>query len=260
MKTTIARILILSLGVCLVFATARPGSAEQETDAAKKLLVGSVEAMGGADMMSGWTTRIQKGLHTAVWPGWGTLKADCSEFVKKPDKMKIDRDFSVYNHPFFFVYYYNGGEAWMMVNLGVRQNPRYTSELTDKMKKVDGLPYYLSECDTFFLVPEVPDDSLVTASAIERVGVMDAGDTVLIDLDKGTRLPTRMIIEGGSQHILFADYRSLNGHVVPFHVTIYENGAMVEDFVWEEVTFDEPIDDAIFEEHRPPPKKEAAGG
>lgn len=80
---------------------------------------------------------MKEGLHTAIWEGWGTLKADAGRFVKKPDKMKLDQYFSAYDHPFFFAYYYNGGDVWAMVNLGVRQHPRYTQRMTKAMKRVD---------------------------------------------------------------------------------------------------------------------------
>ncbi len=247
-KTAIANALL----ICLVILVTSPVQAEQGADAAKKLLLESLEAMGG-EKVAGWETRVETGLLTTHWEGWGELRAECGRWVKKPDKMKIDQDFSAYNHPFFFTYYYTGGDVWAMVNLGVRQNPRYTTRLTDLMKKVDGLSYSVTECDTFFAVPEIPDDSLISAADIERVGVVDNGDTVLIDIDRKTHFLRRTIDKDGSQTLL-EDYRSVNGRMVSFHVVTYENGKMSSEYVWAEIKFDEPVDDTIFEEYRPPPE------
>lgn len=238
--------------ICLVILVASPIQADEGADSAKKLLLESLETMGG-EKVAGWETRVEKGLLTAHWEGWGTLRADCGRWVKKPDKMKIDQDFSTYNHPFFFAYYYNGGEVWAMVNLGVRQHPRYTARMTDAMNKVDGLSYFVSECDTFFLVSELPGDSLISAADIERVGVVDDGDTVFVDIDRKTRFLRRTIDKDGS-HTLLDDYRTVGGRMVPFHVVTYENGKKSSEYVWEAIKFDEPIDDAVFEEYRPPPE------
>ncbi len=243
-----------ALLICLVIVVTSPVQAEQGADAAKKMLLESLEAMGGENAAR-WETRVETGLLTTHWEGWGALRADCGRWVKKPDKMKIDQDFSAYDHPFFFTYYYNGGEVWAMVNLGVRQNPRYTTRMTDAMKKVDGLSYFVSECDTFFVVAEIPGDSLIAAADIERVGVVDNGDTTFIDLDRKTHLLRRTIDKDGS-HTILEDYRSIDGRMVAFHVVTYEDGKVSSEYVWETVKFDEPIEDAIFEEYRPPPEDE----
>ena len=49
--------------------------------------------------------------------------------------------------------------------LGVRQHPRYTARMTDAMNRVDGLSYFLSACDTFFVVADIPGDSLIEAAS-----------------------------------------------------------------------------------------------
>ncbi len=96
----------------------------------------SVEALGGMEKAAGWKTSVSTGLMTTNWPGWGDLKADCTYFVQKPDMMVLDQDYSVYDHPFFFRYTYNAGEAWVMVNLNVRQSPRYTEMLEKGLRTV----------------------------------------------------------------------------------------------------------------------------
>ena len=247
-KVKLVTALLISLAILVI----SPGRAEQGGDAARQRLLESLEAMGG-EKIAAWETRIETGRLTSNWEGWGTLRANCGRWVKKPDKMKLDQDYSAYDHPFFFAYYYNGGEVWAMVNLGVRQHPRYTARMTDAMKKVDGLSYFVSECDTFFEVPEVPGDSLIPAADIHRVGVVDNGDTTFIDIDRNTHLMRRTIDSSGS-HTLLEDYRSINGRMVAFHVVTYQNGTVSSEYVWEDIRFDEPIDDAIFEEYRPPPE------
>ncbi|NIO02187.1 MAG: hypothetical protein GTO42_08600 [Candidatus Latescibacteria bacterium] len=247
----------VSVSVCIIMAAliAQFGHATDESGDAKELLSKAVKAIGGEKKACGWTTRVDKGKLTSIRPGWGTLHANCTQHIKKPDKLKIDQDFSAYDHPFFMVYYYNGGEAWLMVNLGVRQHPYYTKQLGKHMRTIDGPAYYLTECDTFFIVPDVPEDSLVTAADVHRVGVVDNGDTVLFDLDKKTFLPVRRIEENRTTHVLLDDYRKTGGVNMPYHVTMYQGGILVAEYHWDEIKFNEKIDDAIFEEHRPEPKE-----
>lgn len=235
-----------------------PGCAPQEKDPAKRQLSKAVKTLGGLDKTRGWTTRIERGILTQVRPGWGTLKADCAFYVKKPGKLKMDQDFSAYDHPFYFEYYYNGGDAWAVVNANTHQNPRITANLEEFMKDVDGLPYYYEMCDTFFLGGEIADDSLFAGSTIARVGCVHEGDTVLFDISAKSNLPVRIIKQGGATHIILDDYRKTGGIKAPFHRTMYENGTMTSDYVWQEVLFDEEIDETLFEENRPP-KEETSG-
>ena len=247
------RMLLVSMCFLLVFVVLQTGCAEKETDPVKALVAQSVKAMGGEKKATAWQTRVDRGHLTTHWEGWGDLQADCTQSIKKPDKMKIDQDFSAYDHPFFFAYYYNAGDVWVMVNLGTRQSERHTKRMTKTMRTVDGLAYYLTACDTFYAVPGVPDDSLVVAADIDRIGFVDQGDTVLFDLSKETHLPVRRVEENGALHVLFDDYRKTRGVKMPYHVTVYQGGNKSAEYVWEEIVFNETIDDAIFDEYRPPP-------
>jgi outer membrane lipoprotein-sorting protein len=243
--------LMLSAALALFFQIA---SAEPP-NAAKDLLSRSVAAMGGVQAATVWHTRIDTGLLQVDWPGWGHLKANCKRYFKKPDKMKIDRDFSAYDHPFFFTYYYNGGEGWMMVNLGVRQSPRYTKEFARQMRTIDGPAYYLTKCDTFFPVTNVKDDSLLSASDIDRIGVVDKGDTVLFDINKKSLLPMRRIQDSGTTDIIMEDYRDTGGIKMPYHLTVYQRGRKTTEYTWNKIEFNKDIPDSIFEEYRPSKKK-----
>jgi hypothetical protein len=241
--------------VLLLAGVASVGASEPGDDA-RTLLQHSAQAIGNQSQpgISRWKTRVDRGIMLAHWEGWGDLTADASRYVKLPDKMKLDQDFSAYDHPFFFTYYYNGGEVWAVVNLGVRQHPRYTEQMKAAMRNVDEMAYYLSECDTFFVVPDVPDDSLFTGSAIVRVGIVDNGDTVLVDLDRKTTLPVRRFSDKGATVTVMADYRETGGVWMPFRLDLYQDGVKTTEYTWKSITFDEPIDDAVFEEYRPPVK------
>jgi hypothetical protein len=227
------------------------GCEKEEIDPAKQPIARAIKAIGGMKRASGWTTRTEKGLLKVNWPGWGHLQADCSRFVKKPDKIKIDRDFSAYDHPFFQNYYYNAGEGWYMVNLNSRQSPQITERLKVVLERIDDIAYYAANCDTFFLVPDVPDDSLLAGATFERVGCIHDSDTVFYDIDRDTHLPVRKIEDGTTVSIL-EDYRKTCGLKVPFMVTIYENGRKSQEYIWKEITFNKEISDDIFEEYRPP--------
>lgn len=247
--------IIIPMFICIVvvLSVILAGCAkEEETDPARALVSKSVNALGGEKRTRGWNTRIEKGLFETHWPGWGDLKASCTRIVKKPNKLKIDRDFSAYDHPFFQTYFYSGGEAWMIINLNTRQYPTLASNLEGYLERVDGLPYYYTECDTFFLETEIPDDSLFTGSALDRVSVIHEGDTLLYDLDKQTHLPVRIIESDGAQHTILEDYKKVSGMKVPFHITVFNNGAKQAEYTWEDIQFNKKVDDAVFEEGRPP--------
>jgi hypothetical protein len=200
-----------------------------------------------------WTTRVEKGLHIA-WntEGWGTLKADYTRSVKKPDKLKIDQDNSAYDHPFFRMYYYNGGDAWYMTNLIPGRNPQVTANMKALVERVDGIAYYLAACDTFFGVAQVPGDSLLPGQGLARAGCVLRGDTTLFDVDAKTHILARRIENKGARFYILEDYRDVKGHAVPFHITVYDGGKKTNEFLWREITFDERLDDAMFDENRPP--------
>ena len=97
-ETRIKRIFVAIALIVLLLPAA--GSAEGG-EAAKGLLLQSVEAMGGMTAATGWTTMVQKGILHQFQPGWGNLTADCIRHVKKPGMIRDERDFSAYDHPFF---------------------------------------------------------------------------------------------------------------------------------------------------------------
>jgi hypothetical protein len=251
-----AFVLAVTVIVSGLLVSSPTGAFADETPG-KKLLEKSVKAMGGEKKCASWKTMVETGELTVHWPGWGSPRAIATRSVKQPDKMVLDQDFSAFDHPFFFTYYYNAGDVWAIVNLGVRQHPRYTSFMTRAMKDTRGVYYYVANCDTFFVVPEVPDDSLVVGSTIDRVGIVEEGDTIIVDLDKETHLPVRQIIDGGSQHVLFDNWKQIDGLKRPFHLTVYQNGAISAEYTWEKIEFDVPLADDLFEENRPP--KNASG-
>ncbi len=250
MKRTFDRsIIFLALAVPLLAALAS-AAVRAEEPGAKALLERASKALGEDKT---WTTRLERGIHIA-WdtPGWGTLKADYLRAVKKPDKVKIDQDNSAYDHPFYRTYYCNGGDAWYVVNLNVGRSPNVAANMKSLLERVDGVAFYLSACDTFFSIPAVPDDSLLAGEGLLRAGCVLAGDTVLWDVDAKTGAPARRIERKTNRVFILEDYRRIGERLVPFHVTVYAGGAKAEEFLWESVTFDETIEDAVFEENRPP--------
>ncbi len=245
--------------LCLTFflSALQTGCTKEEADPAKRMLSKAVKSMGGMKKAQGWSTRIEKGILISVRPGWGTMKANCTRTVEKPDKVKIDYDYSAYDHPFYQTFYYNGGDAWYVVNLNTRQHPRITSQLQEFMERVDGLAYYLAECDTFFQVVHVPPDTLLEGLPIERAGCVHQGDTILFDFNRETHLLVQKIDNKGTRQSIYSNYTKTGGMKLPFHITVYQNGRKSEEFMWEAITFNERIDPSVFEEDRPPAREES---
>jgi outer membrane lipoprotein-sorting protein len=244
---------VLAALACIAFlpAFARAAGLPGETaDPAKSLLEKASKALGEDRP---WTTRVEKGLHIE-WDteGWGTLKADYTRSIKKPDKLKIDRDNSAYDHPFFRTYYYNGDDAWYVTNLNPGRNPQVTASMKNLLERVDGIAFYLAACDTFFTASAAPDDTLLPGAELLRAGCVLKGDTTLFDVDAKTHLLRRRVENKGARVSIFEDYRKDDGRMVPYHVTVYDAGKKTNEFVWEKITFESSLDDAIFEENRPP--------
>jgi outer membrane lipoprotein-sorting protein len=218
--------------------------------AAKSLLEQASKALGEDKP---WTTRVEKGLHIE-WntEGWGTLRAAYTRSLKKPDKLVIDRDNSAYDHPFFRTYYYNGDDSWYVVNLNAGRNPAVAASMKNLIDRADGIAFYLAACDTFFTAPAPPADTLLPDAKLQRAGCVLQGDTTLFDVDAKTHLLRRRIENKGARVSIFDDYRKDDGRMIPFHVTIYDAGKLTNEFLWDSVTFNVPLDDAMFEENRPP--------
>ena len=252
MKGTRIALIAWALLITAALALPVPGPAKaDEGREAKELLAASVEAMGGMERATGWTTMVQRGILHQFQPGWGNLTADCTRHVEKPGKIRDERDFSAYDHPFFYQYYLNGDDAWMLVNMMVREHPRVTEAMRNMMRLIDGIAYYVEHTDTLFTVPEVPDDSLFAGMSLDRVGIVDRGDTVYVDISRETGYPVRRIDNGGGRNIIMSMYREADGLMVPFHVQVLEQTGVKTEYLWDEIEYDVEIDDALFEEYRP---------
>lgn len=253
-KVSLALMAVFCLAVSAIYLPGCGGPLDAEG-----MMQKSVKALGGLEKATGWKTSVNKGLMMTNWPGWGDLQADCTYFIQKPDMMVLDQDYSAYDHPFFFRYTYNAGEAWVMVNLGVRQNPRYNTMLEKGLKTVDGIAYYLEHSDTLYIVPEVEPDTILTGIDFTRIAAIEGTDTVFFDIDNSTWLPVRAIEkgdQGGWNHSIYDDYRTVNGYLVPFHETTYVNGAKNREMTWKSIEFDVEIDSAEFEKNRPEPSED----
>jgi len=238
--------------LCTVFSSCE----EKYTSPAERILAESVKEMGGMDNATSWETRVQKGLLTNYNPGWGTLRAEYTIHVKKPDKMKIDQDFSAFDHPFYYTYYYNDGVVWAEVNMNVRQHPRYTSTVKKSYREMTEAPtYYMNVCDTFFVVEDLKPDSLLTEADYDRVGCVMEGDTTYFDISRKTHRPVR-IIEEGDRQLILEEFREVNGYMYPFRQTVYAQGAKYSEVLWDDISFDVKIDNAVFEENMPEPEPE----
>jgi hypothetical protein len=250
MKTSLALLAVCIMAVSVIHLSGCSGG---PTDA-KGMAERSVKALGGLEKATGWKTSVSKGQMMTNWPGWGDLTADCTYFIQKPDMMVLDQDYSVYDHPFFFRYTYNAGEAWVMVNLSVRQNARYTAQLEKGLKTVDGIAYYLENADTLYIEPDVEPDSLLADVVFTRIAAIEGADTVFFDLDNKTWLPVRSLDKGDQgewNHNIYDDFRPVNGYLVPFHETTYVNGTKNREMTWQTIEYNVEIDKAEFEKNRP---------
>ena len=92
-----------------------------------------------------------------------------------------------------------------------------------------------------------------------RVACLSETDTVLFDFSNDTHFPVRKIETGqsGETHLLMDDYRDVSGRKVPFHLKLYQNGVLSNEYVWEEISYDVKIDPAIFEKNRPAEQEDA---
>ena len=199
-----------------------------------------------------WKTRIEEGTYIA-WntPGWGTLKAHYTRFVKKPDMVKIDQDFSAFDHPFFRTYYYFKGSSWMQVNLVTRKSDRLLKALEEFLIKIDWITYYLNASDEISTIKTAEDDSILKGKQYYRVLCTGKIDSITLDIEKNKFLPLRLNEPKKSRQTIYEDFRSVKNHFLPFHLTVYEDGRKTQEFIWEKIEFDSSIPDSVFLENQP---------
>jgi len=200
-----------------------------------------------------WKTRIEEGTFIA-WntPGWGTLRANYTRIVKKPDRIKIDQDYSAYDHPFFRTFYYLDGDAWVVTNLVPRRSERTKQLMEDFLKKADWLAYYLDASKEIFSMDAPADDSLIAGKSLYRVCCATEEDSTILDIDRISFLPLRQIDSHGQRHRIFDDYKNVQGRNLPFRIIIFENGKKTQEMIWDSIEFDKTVSDSIFSENRPP--------
>lgn len=199
-----------------------------------------------------WQTRIEEGTFIA-WntPGWGTLRARYERVVKKPDKIKIDQDYSAYDHPFFRTFYYFSGDAWVVTNLVPRRSERTKTMLEDFLKKLDWLSYYLENSEKIFSMKAPSGDSLIAGRGVYRICCATTQDSTIFDIEKDSFLPLRQIETHAKRQLIFHDYRKVQGRRIPYRTVIFENDKKTQEIIWDKVEFDKVVSDSLFLENRP---------
>jgi len=215
-----------------------------------KLILEKAVAKTGCNIP--WSTRIEEGTYIA-WntPGWGTLRAHYTRIVKRPAMVKIDQDFSAFDHPFFRTHYYYKGDSWAQVNLITRKSERAKRALEEFLAKLDWIAYYLSSSDEISTTDANGSDSMIAVKEYYRVLCTGKRDTVILDIEKNKFLPLRLIDQTKKRQTIYEDFRRVNKRTLPFHITVYDEGKKTQEFIWERIEFDKNIPDSIFVENQP---------
>jgi len=233
--------------VVLSLSASNPATVEQLSG---KLIL--EKAIGKTGCNIPWSTRIEEGTYIA-WntPGWGTLRAHYTRIVKRPDMVKIDQDFSAFDHPFFRTYYYYKGDSWAQVNLVTRKSERAKIALEEFLANLDWVAYYLNSSDEISTTDINGSDSIIAGKEYYRVLCTGKSDTAILDIEKNKFLPLRLIEPTKKRQTIYEDFRSVNKRTLPFHIIIYDKGKKTQEFIWERIEFDKNIPDTIFVENQP---------
>jgi len=165
--------------------------------------------------------------------------------------VKIDQDFSAFDHPFFRTYHYYKGDSWAQVNLVTRKSERVKIALEEFLANLDWVAYYLNSSDEISTTDINGSDSIIAGKEYYRVLCTGKSDTAILDIEKNKFLPLRLIEPTKKRQTIYEDFRSVNKRTLPFHIIIYDKGKKTQEFIWERIEFDKNIPDTIFVENQP---------
>jgi outer membrane lipoprotein-sorting protein len=236
-------ILIATLGACALLLRAVP---EETSLTADQIVQKHVEALGGAAKLNAIQTLMVTGKASIL----GQTEAPLTIQVKRPNLLRLEMTFQGRK----VVQAFDGATAWT-INPMIGAEPKQSSEEDTRAAQESSdfiggnLVDYKSKGNTVELV----DKEDVEGVAVYKLKITKKSGSIEYDyLDAKSFLPVKT--EGKrrqlGQEILYeskiANYKPVQGVLMPFSVTQLVNGRLAMEITIEKMDANIPLDEAVF--------------
>lgn len=219
---------------------------------AREILMKGIEAMGGADAILGRETIMMKKKvinHEYPEPVEGSIVI----WFKRPDKLRKEVTYPDRRH----VEVFDGKTAWVDSGGGPKvRGYTMTAAMMDGIRELDLPVNYLDAELTYFNVSQELPGKLAHVVKVRKNGytreLMFDVETFLLAVSGEYENPWGAT----DKMIKFDRYRPVSGVLIPHRTEYWRSNHMVTETEITEVTFNAPIDDALFQ-YRPQSQEKA---
>lgn len=224
-------------------------NATDVSNAPNDLLKRVVQTKGGLDALKGIRTVIVDADMSVTTPR-GPALIPTKTYVVYPDKFRVDAMFAGQQN----VQAYNGGSAWVKDPAGVSAAPpAMRSDFAATVRR-DTFPLLIAASEGKLAVRPLPEEGKdgVTLKVIEISG--EGLPPVRLYIDSNNRIVRQTYTTPGPDGRLsqaeevFSDYRKISGIEVPFKASVLRDGRLILDRTLKSVTFNAPVDAALFQQ------------
>lgn len=254
--TSMGNIAALAAALSVMATTGTLSRALQPS--ASDLMARSVRAHGG-ERLSSWQTFTLKG--TVEMQDGITYKAAYRVYAKLPGKLRVEQDMTADRGRIFTEYFLNDNVAWSRRNL--IPGKADLSQLQRWMNQCYGIAHYARHAKSLTLKPDAAVEQrarseggafavVATRPAYVIAAEMDEG-IVELSLDKESFYLLQEATAGRRR--IYRDFRTFDGTVWAtqiLEVTAGRQGEVITPYTIQEITYNTPIADWMFEEDRPP--------
>ncbi len=219
-----------------------PNTPPQQDAKALEILKAGIKALGGEQAILGRKTIYIKRKVTNYdypEPKEGTITL----WFKRPDKLRKEVDYPDRHH----VEVFDGGRAWFDAGSGAHlRGSVVTASILDGMKDLDMPVNYLDADLTYFNISQEIPGKLAHVVKVRKDGytkeLMFDVTTNLLEVSGEYENPW-----GAADRMTkFDRYRPVDGILIPYRVENWRSNRMISVTEILEITFNQPIDDALF--------------
>ncbi len=224
------------------------------------LLARSFRAHGG-EKLSSWRTIDITG--TIDMEDGITYRSAYRIRARQPDKLKVDQDMTVARGGrYFYEYFRNGDLVWSRRNLVVgKADP---ARVARWMNQCFGVGYYAKQATAVALEGDGTSEWMTKSGTAYQVSEQRPAHVVTVTLPAGSAdlyidKATFYLLEERTQDSrrLYSGFKTFEGRVHPtliLEITKGRNGEVFTPITYDNVRYDTPIEDWIFEEDMPAKK------
>jgi hypothetical protein len=219
---------------------------------AKEILQKSVNAHGGLEKLTNWKSMKLTGEIIMDQTKAIKMRGTLSRVAVKPDKLRIDQDFTAFEpNNVFRTYIYNKDEGWAIINLIPYYSDSYKSSLKTTLDKSDGVAYYLKNS----LALNLKQETKINGKSLYVLESVQEKDTSYLFIDKNKYFLVRDSLRNVT--MVYNEFKDVDGAIIPvkYDQIVYSPQRIAtHKFKIDKAEFNTDIDPTIFEEEKPKKK------